>query len=215
MYWAIIPCFDILDVVESCVDQCIRSWQNAIYTVDNPDATTLHTSQNKGREATPYLTYVIDNYSDLPEIIVFLHPHATKAWHIDNEGKSNIQSVQDLQLQHVKKQGYVNLRCAPLPVCGGEVELFRKPPLGEHYVEKDMPDAWRQMFGAADLPSRIGVACCAQFAVSRERVLQRSKEDYERYRQWVWETTLPDARSGRVMEFLWHIIFGQNAVQWV
>ena len=196
-------------------DLYIHSWQNAVYTVDNPNATTLHTHKNKGREATPYLTYIIDSYSALPEIIVFLHPHAISAWHIDNKEQSNIQSVRDLQLAFVVKQGYVNLRCNPLPGCGGEVELFRDPPLSEHFVEKDMPEAWKRMFGDVELPKKVGVACCAQFAVTKEAVLRRSKEDYERYRQWVWDTDLSDARSGRVMEFLWHIIFGQNAVQYV
>ena len=30
---------------------------------------------NKGNEATPYLQYIIDNYDNLPETIVFSHGH--------------------------------------------------------------------------------------------------------------------------------------------
>jgi len=52
----------------------------------------------------------------------------------------------------------------------------------------------------------------AQFAVSREQVLQRPREDYIRFRQWVIDTDKDDATSGRVMEFLWHVIFGKEAV---
>lgn len=58
----------------------------------------------------------------------------------------------------------------------------------------------------------MGAACCAQFAVSRNRVLERPLSDYEALRQWVVDTPLSDARSGRVLEFLWHVIFGMDAV---
>ena len=63
------------------------------------------------------------------------------------------------------------------------------------------------------VPEQVGSACCAQFAVSKERVLQRPKKDYEKFRQWVTETEKSDAKSGRIMEFLWHVIFGMDAVQ--
>jgi hypothetical protein len=59
-------------------------------------------------------------------------------------------------------------------------------------------------------PKEVGAACCAQFAVSREQVLQRPRDDYIKFRQWVIDTEKDDASSGRVMEFLWHVIFGQE-----
>lgn len=58
----------------------------------------------------------------------------------------------------------------------------------------------------------MGAACCAQFAVSRDRVLERPLSDYEGLRQWVVDTHLSDAHSGRVLEFLWHVVFGMTAV---
>lgn len=68
-------------------------------------------------------------------------------------------------------------------------------------------------FGQPDfVPGEVGAACCAQFAVSRERVLERPKSDYEGLRRWVTETEKDDAQSGRVLEFLWHVIFGMDAV---
>ena len=33
------------------------------------------TVTNKGNEATPYLQYIIDNYDNLPETILFSHGH--------------------------------------------------------------------------------------------------------------------------------------------
>jgi len=57
----------------------------------------------------------------------------------------------------------------------------------------------------------VWAPCCAQFAVSREAIYQRPLADYVSMRQWLMETELDDARSGRVFEFLWHVIFGQEA----
>jgi Protein of unknown function (DUF3431) len=58
----------------------------------------------------------------------------------------------------------------------------------------------------------IACACCAQFAVSRDQVLKRPLEDYVKIRQWVIDTERDDANSGRVMEYLWHVIFGKNLI---
>lgn len=55
-------------------------------------------------------------------------------------------------------------------------------------------------------------ACCAQFAVSREQVLKRPIGDYIKFRDWVVHTKKSDASSGRVMEYLWHVIFGKDSV---
>jgi Protein of unknown function (DUF3431) len=69
------------------------------------------------------------------------------------------------------------------------------------------------MFGTgAEIPPRVGAACCSQFAVSRNQVLQRSRGDYKRFRDWIIQTDVGDDVSGRIMEYLWHIIFGREAV---
>ena len=62
-------------------------------------------------------------------------------------------------------------------------------------------------------PNQVGAACCAQFAVSKEAVRFRPLSDYTHFRDWIVETEKSDAKSGRVMEFLWHVIFGKKAVQ--
>ena len=61
-------------------------------------------------------------------------------------------------------------------------------------------------------PTLVGAACCAQFVVSKEQVLARPLSDYERLREWIIDTEKSDAKSGRVLEFLWHVIFGKDAV---
>ena len=172
---------------------------------------------NKGHESMAYLTYIIDNYASLPSALAFLHSHRSgffSAWHTDTPLHSNVDALRSLQLPLVQKNGYVNLRCNWNPGCE-PAHRFNK-----HVT----PEVWRSVFGGASMsqfsqkwnasfvPEQVGNACCAQFAVSRERVLQRPKEDYEVLRGWVIETEKSDAMSGRVLEFLWHVIFGMDAV---
>lgn len=63
-----------------------------------------------------------------------------------------------------------------------------------------------------EVPTEVAAACCAQFAVARWQILRRSRGEYEKYRKWLIETELGDEESGRVLEYMWHIIFGRPAV---
>ena len=76
-----------------------------------------------------------------------------------------------------------------------------------------MAEAWPYLFPDTPLPETIGVTCCAQFVVTKQQILARPKEDYQRIYNWLMTTSLEDQVSGRVMEFVWHIIFGQDPYQ--
>ncbi|OJD32829.1 uncharacterized protein BKCO1_35000126 [Diplodia corticola] len=196
------------------VSEKLPDWQNAIYIVDNQSA-PLHTPMNKGREANPYLTYIIENYHNLPKTIVFLHPHQDGypgGWHTDAPNHSNVWSVENLNLDFVQETGYANLRCTHIPGCPDEIQPFRDPFDPSRTSENHMLEAWQDLFGNSDVPDVIGAACCAQFAVSRDQVLKRPLDDYVRYRKWIIDTPLEDDLSGRIIEYLWHIIFGKPAV---
>lgn len=191
---------------------------------------------NKGHEAMAYLTYIIDHYAALPATLAFLHSHRSgflRAWHVDAPLHDNAAGMRALQLDFVQRNGYVNLRCNPNPGC------LRPVSGGITFITEEV---WREIFtgtstdttntimdadgnstappvtlrGAANqqplLPQRIGAACCAQFAVSRDQVLKRPLEDYIQFRDWVMRTDSNDRISGRVMEYLWHIIFSMDAV---
>lgn len=194
----------------------IFSWQNAIYTVDNTSA-PLSTPQNKGREANPYLLYIIQHYDKLPSILAFLHPHRDGwpgGWHTDAPGYDNVLAMQTLNLDFVHQNGYVNLRCNWVPGCPDEVQPFRSLESDDpENVEHHMLEVWHHFFGAeSNVPEAIAQPCCAQFAVSREQVLKRPLEDYEKYHEWLMETPMSDGSSGRIFEYLWHVIFGKEAV---
>ncbi|KAL6715520.1 hypothetical protein ACLMJK_006481 [Lecanora helva] len=185
----------------------LPSWQRAIYTVNpsTPLNDTLSTPRNKGREAMAYLTYIIDNYAALPATMAFIHPHRSgflDAWHTDTPLHSNVDALTSLRVSFVQDKGYANLRCNWNPGCR------KKHRKNEHVTSK----IWQEIFGHGDAPSEVGAACCPQFAVSRSRVLERPLRDYEHFRQWILDTDLTDAKSGRVFEFLWHVIFGMDPV---
>ncbi|GAB1210107.1 hypothetical protein APSETT445_008897 [Aspergillus pseudonomiae] len=192
----------------------LPSWQHAIYAVDDPEA-PLHVAKNKGKEASVYLQYIIDNYDDLPSTIVFLHSHRDgypRAWHTEFSDHSNVRTARMLQTDFVQRNGYANLRCNPNPGCPDEIRPFRGLSDEEHLPEQVFPEVWQTFFNNTDVPEVIATPCCAQFAVSRTQVLQRPLSNYVRYHQWLMETELPDDVSGRVMEYMWHIIFGQDPV---
>ncbi|KAI9893920.1 MAG: hypothetical protein M1814_005473, partial [Vezdaea aestivalis] len=192
----------------------LPEWDRAIYAVDNRTA-ALTVPKNKGRESMAYLTYVIDRYDSLPEYSIFLHAHQKgypKVWHNDAEQYDNVQAVKRLRLEHVKKQGYVNLSCVWIPGCPDEIQPFRQEAhrVSEHHAGA----VWTHFFGGdnSTISHRIGSTCCSQFAITSERILARPKEDYIKFRQWILDTELDDAVSGRIMEYFWHIIFGKEAV---
>ena len=171
-----------------------------------------------------YLSYVIDNYANLPSTLAFLHSHRSgflSAWHTDTPLHDNVEALRSLQIPFVQKNGYVNLRCNWNPGC---LEAHRH---NAHVT----PEVWNDVFAGTSTetkkkkeegqedtgsegmaPKLVGAACCAQFAVSRDQVLARPLSDYERFREWIVDTEKSDAKSGRVLEFLWHVIFGKDAV---
>ncbi|KAJ5908264.1 hypothetical protein N7495_000946 [Penicillium taxi] len=209
----------------------LPDWQRAIYTV-NPtqelrnDDNVLTTPINKGNEAMAYLTYVIDHYYVLPSTIAFLHSHRAgflMAWHVDAPLHDNVNAMRMLQLDFVQKNGYANLRCNWNPGCmeSGRVnrhvtsevwwEIFvgtSTPPLNQSSPFETETSGQKYLHP----PTHIAAACCAQFAVTKDQVRKRPRDDYVKFRQWLIETELKNAKSGRVMEYLWHIIFNMDAV---
>ncbi|KAF2750820.1 hypothetical protein M011DRAFT_417155 [Sporormia fimetaria CBS 119925] len=192
----------------------LPTWQYAIYSVDDPFS-SLHTFLDKGKEAIAYLTYIIDHYDSLPSTIVFLHAHRSRwpqARHNEGAQCSAVQMLRDLNIDYIHKEGYANLRCNTNPGCPDEIQPFREPKEDRRAAENAMADAWRELFPGNDMhvPVVIATPCGAQFAVSKVQVRKRPRDDYVRFREWVVNTTVED--PGRVMEYLWHVIFGREAV---
>lgn len=120
-----------------------------------------------------------------------------------------------LQIKYILAQGYVNLRCVWTLGCPAEMH-----PLDEQTEQHTKDDstgtyyakAFAELFPEKPIPTVVGVSCCAQFAVSREKIRERPIADYKRFRQWLLDTQLRDHVSGRILEYSWHMIFGHDAV---
>jgi len=188
------------------LDDFLLDWKKNIYVVDDPTA-PLTVDVNKGREAMVFLTYIIDHYDRLPGTILFHHAERFQ-WHNDNPDYDALPLLQRLRLSHVENEGYVNLRCAWILGCPSEIKPHidnvpskQNEPITAKHVYKS---AFEELFPGAEVPETIGVPCCSQFAVRREVVWSRKKEDYIRYRDWLLASPLGDDLSGRVLEYSWH-----------
>lgn len=153
-------------------------------------------------------SYIIDNYASLPDYILFLHPNRYQ-WHNDDPDYDGVPMLRHFQFPYLAQQGYVNIRCAWSLGCPAEIKPLAEA--GEHreavHAGGDYKKAFERLFPEEQVPVAVGVSCCAQFAATREKVRERSREEYVKYREWILETELGDAISGRVFEYSWHSKF--------
>jgi hypothetical protein len=186
--------------------------ETQIYTVDARDEAEKGVPANKGHEAMAYLTYIIDHYDRLPDVVLFFHPHRA-AWHnnilLDIDTATTIKRLNDA---HVVRQGYFNSRCHLDPGCPDWLHVDRQP-WRQNLKLRPEEAAWtsalfRELHGDhVPVPKSISQPCCAQFAVAGDRIRQRPRADYVRYRDWVLGTPLDDRTSGRIMEYSWQYLF--------
>ncbi|KAI9368115.1 hypothetical protein BJX61DRAFT_240919 [Aspergillus egyptiacus] len=194
----------------SWLHQFFPDWHKNIYVVDDKKA-DLTVERNKGRESMVYLTYIIDNYDNLPDSILFIHSQRYQ-WHNDDPYYDGVPMLRNYQLPYLEKQGYVNLRCAWVLGCPEEIhpltDTHREAVHAGEYFKK----GFMELFPGEEVPEAVGVSCCAQFGVTSWKIRERPKSDYERYRKWLMYTDLTDDLSGRIMEYSWHMIFGKDAI---
>jgi hypothetical protein len=189
-------------------------WSPQIYVTDSPTA-PLTVPINKGNEAMVYLTYIINNYHSLPDIVFFHHDHP-QSWH---QLFSSTYELTHLNPLSVLKSGYLSPRC--LPGCENVMTLS-----GDVAPLSDLKTASREIQissvlhaflkddkgNSVPIPEKIAAPCCAQFAVSKEAVLARPLEMWMGLREWLVETELGSRAAGRVLEYTWHLWFGMEPV---
>ena len=155
----------------------------------------------RGDECTAYLQYIRDSYDGgLPDYTVFL------------------QSDPD----HHLFLSYLNTALSALRVSRYEVP-FLHLNFHRHYQTTTpcMRDVERLLFNFTDpvLPEPlIGTYCCAQFIVSRARILHQPKLFYDNALAMVNGSMndvcspVPPKRSSHcyVLEYLWHVVFGEE-----
>lgn len=180
-----------------------------IYVVDDPEA-PLQVPKNKGHEAMVYLTYIIDFYDALPDITIFMHAHRYSHHNnaiLDHDAAAMIRNLSN---EKVMREGYVNLRCNLDPGC--PTILDYRGAFGEDKIWKSaIVDFLQELNPGKPIPQQMSQPCCAQFAVSRQRIMETSREQYVFYRDWLLGLPGSDHDTGRTWEYLWHYIFtGQH-----
>jgi hypothetical protein len=188
----------------------LPDWESAIYVADDPTA-PLHPPKNKGHEVMVYLTFLIDNYDNLPDIVVFLHSHRF-AWHNEEIFDTDaVEMLRRLSPERVFREGFMNLRCIWAPGCPDWMHPGALEEDANKQEETMLARSWGEIFPELPIPQVLAQPCCAQFAVSRDRILSIPKTRYTFYRDWLLRTELSDYISGRVWEYLWHVVFtGQD-----
>jgi hypothetical protein len=142
-----------------------------------------YTIPNTGLEASAYLKFILERYETLPEYTAFIHGHET-AYHQQGD-----RHVLDMIRTSNLQRGFIQLnnawRCC-----------FKNVVFGQW---KDDVDKVLE----AEFPDMFITCCCAQFIVSKENILRRSKEYYER----VYAYASTAKTSMCTLEHGWHYIF--------
>lgn len=185
----------------------------SVYTVDDP-LSDPGVPVNKGHEVMPYLTHIINNYANLTDITLFMHAHRW-TWHNNDLLSSDAKlTIQYLSSEKVVRDGYMNLRCHLDPGCPDHIHP--SSPSQDGFDQANRPEeaivgrAWLELF-PEDIgkgpPNVLSQPCCAQFALSADRIRAIPLERYVFLRQWLLDTTLEDRLSGRVWEYVWQYLF--------
>ncbi|KAG9569159.1 hypothetical protein KCU71_g2431, partial [Aureobasidium melanogenum] len=200
----------------------LPDWQPYIFMADgtvndalilaNQHAHKIPLALNRGREAASYLSYIITHYYHLPEYMVFVHGDRYQT-HNDDPMYDTLPLIQKLDLDYVDLEGYVNLRCnwkhCPEPY------IVPQPGHDDSIWEAhgEYAKAWKFIFPNETLPERVAAPCCAQFAINRRTIHRWPVAQYERIRAWIWsrDGDLASMKSGIIMEYMWHILFGKPA----
>jgi hypothetical protein len=154
-----------------------------------PALTSSAIIPNKGREASSYLRYIIDNYDTLPEHIAFIHGHE-KAWHHKFEGSL---------LDRIRRADYL-----PLNGYWTDTDTQHPEKIKKHWhVIEPWVGPKPPMNGYTDGG--------AQFVVSRRRVHRHPKGAYEHWYN-VITTSEEHFDMGVMFEYAWHYIMGENWV---
>ncbi|KAJ6121419.1 hypothetical protein N7512_003884 [Penicillium capsulatum] len=201
------------------VDDFCKSFACTPYTYsleETPEKGFLAANSSIGHEANAYLTYIVNHYDRLHPYSIFVHGMRDQ-WHNDVGGVRTNEQLSNLRFEAIDANGYINLRCQADPGCPEFIYLKHPGPvtIAMKYLIDVFPQQYAEIFGVdpSTAPKHVGASCCAQFAVTRDRIHQRPREDYERMLNWVTSTNSTDSFGvGWMMEKLWHIVFQMPAV---
>lgn len=148
---------------------------------------------NKGMDANHYLNYIIDNYDNLPDKILFCHHHEND-W------------TQDRSLPEIINN--LNWNCADYFSVGAYCNTWQALPGNQEWLRN-----YAFLMPNGKLPDKLVYIAGTQFVVSKELILKHSLEYYKFLLAWLYYTDMPDNQSGRLFEYTWHYILTGEGVE--
>lgn len=195
----------------SWVSDELSDVDTVVYVANDPLA-ELHPPKNKGHEVMIYLSYIINHYDALPDILIFMHAHRWTHHNNPILDYDAAEMVRKLNSDYVTTEGYVNMRCHWSPGCPEWLHPGDPRESLERQEEVVLSKCWSELFPLDPLPIALGQACCAQFALSKERVLSIPLGRFVFYRDWITKTPLSDYISGRIWEYSWQFLFTGRSI---
>lgn len=157
-------------------------------------------------ESRAYLEFIIDNYWDLPEKVVFVHGHS-RAWHYNSPLHERLKYIAGSRYFTEKDFGgiYCNTNNAFAP--SNWAPSIHIPP----------QQLWNMTFWNASIkmPTLWNYPCCGTFFVRSTAIRSRSHEVYKQLLQNMENVPMyykKNRIAGRVMESAWKTLFAPHTV---
>jgi hypothetical protein len=151
---------------------------------------------NKGNEASVYLKYIIDHYNDLADYTFFVHDEEY-SWH----HSGTIEQQLNYALDSNQKYYNINDQCVLGSILShrwyGDILSWY-----DTYIEKYIP--------ISSLPSKDFTQNhrgSAQFLVHKSILTSLPLEFYVNLYNWIITTPMENGKSGRFLEWTWHIFW--------
>lgn len=169
-----------------------------IYDKENPE-NELNIPVNKGNEASVYLKYIIDNYDILPDNTFLIHDEEY-SWH---HSGSIIEKYNEA-IESNKLYYNINDKCIFSSLYSHKW-YFEIMDWYKEYIEEYIP--LKRLYTIPKRDWMIGHRGSAQFLVNKKVILNLPKEFYEKLYNWIITTDMPNEKSGRFLEYTWHLFW--------
>lgn len=169
-----------------------------IYDKENPQ-NEYNIPVNKGNEASVYLKYIVDHYDNLADFTFFIHDDEY-AWHHTGSilSKYNEAIMSNELYYNINDICFQSMNDCLLCCDGNNWTDDFKAWYKEH-IEQYVP------FNSLNL-SDIN-RNSAQFLVHKSLIRKLPLEFYTKLYEWIITTDMENAKSGRFLEWTWHIFW--------
>ena len=144
---------------------------------------------NVGRESHTYLTYIVDNYDQLPECIVFTQGNP---FDHSKEFLINLDTLGRIDINKFKSLGHWN------------IEIHNMFPRYDPKIKGDLMRCYQKWIGEK-IPHRFTFSAGAIFAVTKDAVRARTTNYYKDILSSL--SNCSDPVEGYCLERLWGLIF--------